>query len=77
VKFNTGNEVVLKQISTFYLINCEYLELYQVLRVYFIVQDDKDDWTNSHVLTFSGIDSSYALPDNIAIITLQVYMSSA
>lgn len=51
--------------------------MYQVLKVYFIVQDDKDEWMNSHVLTFSGIDSSYALPDNIAIITLQVYMSSA
>lgn len=27
---------------------------------------------NSHVPTFSGIDPSYALPDNVAVITLQV-----
>ena len=27
---------------------------------------------SSHIPTFSGIDSSYSLPDNVAIITLQV-----
>ncbi|KAH7577124.1 hypothetical protein JRO89_XS01G0209000 [Xanthoceras sorbifolium] len=32
---------------------------------------DGDNWMNSHVTTFSGIDSSYNLPNNIAIITLQ------
>ncbi|QCD96917.1 lysosomal alpha-mannosidase [Vigna unguiculata] len=46
-------------------------EIYSPLLLAFAEKDDKDDWTNSHVLTFSGIDSSYALPDNIAIITLQ------
>jgi len=50
--------------------------MYQSLKVYLTLQDDKDDWMNSRVLTFSGIDSSYALPDNIAIITLQVCVFS-
>ena len=27
---------------------------------------------SSHVASFSGIDSSYSLPDNVALITLQV-----
>lgn len=31
-----------------------------------------NNWTSSHVSTFSAIDSSYSLPDNVAIITLQV-----
>ena len=30
------------------------------------------NWKDSHVTTFSGLDSSYSLPDNVAIITLQV-----
>lgn len=34
-------------------------------------EEDGDSWRNSHVTTFSGIDSSYSLPDNVAIITLQ------
>ncbi|XP_014491295.1 probable alpha-mannosidase At5g13980 isoform X2 [Vigna radiata var. radiata] len=46
-------------------------EIYSPLLLAFAEKDDKDEWMNSHVLTFSGIDSSYALPDNIAIITLQ------
>lgn len=33
---------------------------------------DGDNWANSHKLTFSGIDSSYSLPKNVAVITLQV-----
>lgn len=31
----------------------------------------KDNWMSSHVPTYSAIDS-YSLPDNVAIITLQV-----
>ncbi|KAK7290560.1 hypothetical protein RIF29_05068 [Crotalaria pallida] len=46
-------------------------EIYSPLLLAFSEKDDKVDWLNSHVPTFSGIDSSYALPDNIAIITLQ------
>ncbi|XP_052729058.1 probable alpha-mannosidase At5g13980 isoform X2 [Vigna angularis] len=46
-------------------------EIYSPLLLAFAEKDDKDEWMNSNVLTFSGIDSSYALPDNIAIITLQ------
>ncbi|XP_048333920.2 probable alpha-mannosidase At5g13980 [Ziziphus jujuba] len=34
-------------------------------------QQDGDKWRNSHVPTFSLVDSSYALPDNVAIITLE------
>ncbi|KAH0969601.1 hypothetical protein GBA52_028527 [Prunus armeniaca] len=33
---------------------------------------DGDNWKNSHVTTFSGVGSSYSLPDNVALITLQV-----
>ncbi|KAL0014653.1 hypothetical protein SO802_001722 [Lithocarpus litseifolius] len=32
---------------------------------------DGNNWINSHVRTFSTIDPSYALPNNIAVITLQ------
>ncbi|TKY62976.1 Alpha-mannosidase protein [Spatholobus suberectus] len=46
-------------------------EIYSPLLLAFAEKDDKDDWMNSRVLTFSGTDSSYTLPDNIAIITLQ------
>ncbi|TYJ42192.1 hypothetical protein E1A91_A03G071800v1 [Gossypium mustelinum] len=34
-------------------------------------QQEGDGWTNSHVSSFSGIDPSYVLPDNVAMITLQ------
>ncbi|PRQ54349.1 putative alpha-mannosidase [Rosa chinensis] len=34
-------------------------------------EQEGNDWMNSHVSTFSGIDPSYALPDNVAVITLQ------
>ncbi|KAJ1407827.1 Glycosyl hydrolase family 38, C-terminal [Sesbania bispinosa] len=46
-------------------------EIYSPLLLAFSEKDDKDDWMNSHVPTFSGIDSSYTLPDNVVIITLQ------
>ncbi|KAK7311283.1 hypothetical protein RJT34_09317 [Clitoria ternatea] len=46
-------------------------EIYSPLLLAFAEKDDKDDWMNSHAPTFSGIDSSYTLPDNVAIITLQ------
>ncbi|XP_042519982.1 probable alpha-mannosidase At5g13980 isoform X1 [Macadamia integrifolia] len=29
------------------------------------------NWTNSHISTFSGVDPSYNLPDNVALLTLQ------
>ncbi|XP_042499892.1 probable alpha-mannosidase At5g13980 [Macadamia integrifolia] len=29
------------------------------------------NWTSSHVSTFSGVDPSYNLPDNVALLTLQ------
>ncbi|KAK7395992.1 hypothetical protein VNO78_16657 [Psophocarpus tetragonolobus] len=45
-------------------------EIYSPLLLAFAEKDDKDDWMNSRLLTFSGI-GSYTLPDNIAIITLQ------
>lgn len=31
----------------------------------------------SHVPTFSGIDPTYSLPDNVALITLQVHEASS
>ncbi|KAA3456840.1 Lysosomal alpha-mannosidase [Gossypium australe] len=34
-------------------------------------QQEGDRWTNSHVSSFSGMDPSYVLPDNVAMITLQ------
>ncbi|RVW45250.1 putative alpha-mannosidase [Vitis vinifera] len=34
-------------------------------------EEDGDNWMSSHVPTFSGIDPSYSLPDNVALITLQ------
>ncbi|KAE9586552.1 putative alpha-mannosidase [Lupinus albus] len=46
-------------------------EIYSPLLLAFSEKDDKDDWLNQHMPTFSGIDSSYSLPDNIVIITLQ------
>ena len=38
----------------------------------FCFLQDGNNWINSHVPTFSAIDPSYALPNNIAVITLQV-----
>ncbi|KAK7331535.1 hypothetical protein VNO80_28269 [Phaseolus coccineus] len=46
-------------------------EIYSPLLLACAGKDEKDDWMNSHVLAFSGIDYSYTLPNNIAIITLQ------
>ncbi|XP_061358613.1 probable alpha-mannosidase At5g13980 isoform X4 [Gastrolobium bilobum] len=46
-------------------------EIYSPLLLAFSEKDDKGDWMNSHVPTFSGIDSSYTLPENIVILTLQ------
>lgn len=31
-----------------------------------------DNWASSHVASFSGMDPSYVLPDNVALLTLQV-----
>ncbi|KAK2968814.1 hypothetical protein RJ640_028207 [Escallonia rubra] len=45
-------------------------EIYSPLLLAFTEQDE-DSWTTSHVSTFTGIDSSYTLPDNIAIVTIQ------
>lgn len=45
-------------------------EIYSPLILAFAEQDE-DEWMNSHVPTFSGFASSYSLPDNVAIITLQ------
>ncbi|KAJ4728881.1 Alpha-mannosidase [Melia azedarach] len=45
-------------------------EIYSPFLLAFTEQDG-DNWANSHVTTFSGIDPSYVLPDNVAIITLQ------
>ncbi|XP_062105325.1 alpha-mannosidase At3g26720-like isoform X2 [Humulus lupulus] len=45
-------------------------EIYSPLLLAFTEQDG-NEYLKSHVSTFSGFDSSYALPNNIALITLQ------
>jgi len=45
-------------------------EIYSPLLLAF-TELDGSNWTNSHVPTFSGIDPTYSLPNNIAVITLQ------
>ncbi|XP_062151729.1 alpha-mannosidase At3g26720-like isoform X2 [Alnus glutinosa] len=45
-------------------------EIYSPLLLAFTEQDG-NNWISSHVPTFSAIDPSYALPNNIAVITLQ------
>ncbi|CAN6709132.1 unnamed protein product [Malus baccata var. baccata] len=45
-------------------------EIYSPLLLAFSEQDG-DNWKNSHVTTFSGVGSSYSLPNNVALITLQ------
>lgn len=45
-------------------------EIYSPLLLAFAEQDG-NDWTNSHVSSFSMTDESYSLPNNTAIITLQ------
>ncbi|XP_068305343.1 probable alpha-mannosidase At5g13980 [Pyrus communis] len=45
-------------------------EIYSPFLLAFTEQDE-DSWKSSHVTTFSGMDPSYTLPDNVAIITLQ------
>ncbi|KAK4846372.1 hypothetical protein QYF36_016462 [Acer negundo] len=45
-------------------------EIYSPLLLAFAEQDG-DTWENSHVGAFSGMDPSYVLPDNVAMITLQ------
>ncbi|RDY10272.1 putative alpha-mannosidase [Mucuna pruriens] len=44
-------------------------EIYSPLLLAFT--ESEGHWGDPHVTTFSGIDSSYSLPDNVAIITLQ------
>ncbi|XP_028229498.1 probable alpha-mannosidase At5g13980 [Glycine soja] len=44
-------------------------EIYSPLLLAFT--ESEGHWGDSHVTTFSGIDSSYNLPDNVAIVTLQ------
>ncbi|CAI9294072.1 unnamed protein product [Lactuca saligna] len=45
-------------------------EIYSPLLLAFTEQDEKTR-TNFQVSTFSGMDSSYSLPDNVALLTLQ------
>ncbi|GAB4847368.1 hypothetical protein Ancab_026426 [Ancistrocladus abbreviatus] len=45
-------------------------EIYSPFLLAFSEQDG-DEWLNSHVPTFSGIDPSYTLPENVALLTLQ------
>ncbi|GKV17421.1 hypothetical protein SLEP1_g27935 [Rubroshorea leprosula] len=45
-------------------------EIYSPFLLAFTEQDE-NSWKNSHVVSFSGIDPSYVVPDNVAIVTLQ------
>ncbi|XP_050221696.1 probable alpha-mannosidase At5g13980 [Mercurialis annua] len=45
-------------------------EIYSPFLLAFAEQEG-DSWTNSHVTTFSAMDHSYVLPDNVALLTLQ------
>ncbi|KAF9618950.1 hypothetical protein IFM89_002945 [Coptis chinensis] len=45
-------------------------EIYSPLLLAFTEQD-RDNWTNSNLLTYSCMDPSYNLPDNVAMVTLQ------
>uniref|UniRef100_A0A6N2M9Q3 Alpha-mannosidase n=1 Tax=Salix viminalis TaxID=40686 RepID=A0A6N2M9Q3_SALVM len=45
-------------------------EIYSPLLLAFS-EEDGDKWMNTHVTTFSSFDSSYSLPDNVAVLTLQ------
>ncbi|OVA17373.1 Glycoside hydrolase family 38 [Macleaya cordata] len=45
-------------------------EIYSPFLLAFTEQEG-DNWTSSRIPTFSGIDPSYSLPDNVALITLQ------
>lgn len=47
-------------------------ELYSPLLLAFTEQDE-DNWLHSKKPTFSGIDSSYSLPNNTALLTLQEF----
>lgn len=38
---------------------------------------DGSDWMGAHVATFSAVDPLYSLPNNVAIITLQVRLESS
>lgn len=41
------------------------------------VQQDREEWVGAHLTTFSAIDPSYSLPNNIAVITLQVCLTNS
>ncbi|XP_031381358.1 probable alpha-mannosidase At5g13980 isoform X2 [Punica granatum] len=45
-------------------------EIYSPLLLAF-AEEDKNHWRNSRTTSFSGIDSSYTLPENVVILTLQ------
>ncbi|KAL4192151.1 hypothetical protein AMTRI_Chr06g170820 [Amborella trichopoda] len=45
-------------------------EIYSPLLLAFAEQDG-NNWTSSHVPTYSAMDASYSLPDNVAMITLE------
>lgn len=54
---------------------CIFYIIPSLMNVWFNILQEGDGWTNSHVLSFSGMDPSYVLPDNVAMITLQVHFS--
>ena len=43
-----------------------------LFNMHLLVFQDGGNWANSHVAKFSAMDSTYSLPDNVAMLTLQV-----
>lgn len=43
-----------------------------VLSMSLLFTQDGGNWVNSHVTKFSAMDPAYSLPDNVALLTLQV-----
>ena len=62
------------KLATF-TFNFRVLNIPLILRSSSPMQDE-DNWLNSNVPTFTGIDPSYSLPENVAVITLQVACTS-
>jgi hypothetical protein len=51
------------------------LTVIHVLNIALPVFQDGGNWVNSHVPSFSAMDPTYSLPENVALLTLQVCRS--
>ena len=53
-------------------INMIARQAFPVFNMHLLVFQAGGNWANSHVAKFSAMDSTYSLPDNVAMLTLQV-----